>query len=82
MFTTPITLLIGRRLPSLLIRRRLVRSNVHRRVLINLFPYDFYTLCLRSFVRRIRLIRLFFLFFPIRLGCFGSPFFPHKFCRV
>jgi hypothetical protein len=81
MFSTP-TLLIGLRLPSLLIRRRLVRSNVHHRVLMNLFPTISAHFRLRSFVRRIRLIRLFFLFFPIRLGCFGSPFFPHKFRRV
>jgi hypothetical protein len=37
---------------------------------------------LRTFVRRICLIRLIFLFIPIRLGRFDSPFFPHKFCRV
>jgi hypothetical protein len=43
MFSTPM-LLIGRRRPSLIIHRGLVRSNVHRRVLVYLSPYDFYTL--------------------------------------
>jgi hypothetical protein len=43
MFSTPM-LLIGRRLRTLLILRRLVRSNIHRRVLVNHSPYDFYTL--------------------------------------
>jgi hypothetical protein len=37
---------------------------------------------LRSFVRIIPLIRLFFMFFPNLLGRLDSPFFPHKFCCV
>jgi hypothetical protein len=37
---------------------------------------------LRSFVRIIHLIRLFFMFFPNRLDQFASPFFPHTFCCV
>jgi hypothetical protein len=40
------------------------------------------TVRLRSFVHIIHLIRLFFMFFPNRLGRFDSPFLLHKLRRV
>jgi hypothetical protein len=72
--------------PTLLIGRRHVRPYSRHTLLVE-FSFIFLPTIsthsrLRSFVRIIRLIRLFFSFFPNQLGRFDSPFFPHKFCRV
>jgi hypothetical protein len=73
-------------IPILLIGRRHVWPYSRHTLLVE-FSFIFlptisthFRLC--SFLCIIRLIRLFFLFFPNRLGWFDSPFFPHKFRRV